>query len=127
MSISSNQEVAIDGFGTMQTFEQREMTKLFWYFSNVKARVHTNAAKPSAAEGSSAVTVQLPPPRRFLRRNRSFSFTPNGPAPEKLPPCARGADGHSTCDDGAAWQQTNYDAILEFLMDPKAHPLILSQ
>ena len=120
-SSSGNQEVAHNAFDTTQSFEHKEMTKLFRYFASVKTKARTNAAKLGAAEASPAVTEQLPPPRRFLRRNRSFSVTPSGPAPERLSPCACGADGQSTCDADAV-SPTNYDMILEFLMDPKAHP-----
>ncbi len=123
ISDSGIQAVASDGSSTMQTKEQIEMTKLFRYFANVKTKACTSdTEKQGATEASPAVVEQLPPPRRFLRRNRSFSYTPSGPAPAKLSPCACGADEHSTCGD-AAWQATNYDMMLEFLMDPTSDPL----
>ncbi len=125
-AISGNQEVANDGPDTEQTSEQIEMAKLFRYFANVKTKAHTSVVEKKAAEASLTVimTEQLPPPRRFLRRTRSLSSIPNGPAPAKLSTCALGAQVHSNCEDAvdAARQSTNYDTILEYLMEPTAAP-----
>jgi hypothetical protein len=135
MSSSGNQELAADGSGTIrnidqiemakpgfetiQNIEQIEMAKLFQYFTNVKSKACTpNAGKKSEAAAVPGLTEQLPPPLRFLRRSRSFSYTPSGPGPSKLSPCANGADGQSTSDDAA-----KYDIILEFLLDPTADPV----
>jgi hypothetical protein len=112
-SNSGNGEAASDTSDTAQI----EMTKLLKFFADMKTKKYTSVAGVKASADHTIIAEQLPPPRRFLRSNRRFSHAPKGPAPSRLSQCALGANGQSISSEAS-----NYDLILEYLMDPTATP-----